>query len=95
MKTLKDHKTPSCPCPACHTVMNGAAGVTTDESPSPGDITICIECGSILKFGPDFQLELTTDDEVAGLDKDLREAVREAQTMILNMNATERGIKKQ
>lgn len=50
-------------CPKCKTVLNACTGVTVDEKPSPGDITICYYCGAILKFSDDMTfIEFTKDD---------------------------------
>jgi hypothetical protein len=37
-------------CPSCNTLLNAATSVWSDEAPSDGAITICIQCGHIMVF---------------------------------------------
>ena len=51
------------PCPACGALLNEATGVTTDDRPKPGDVTICFYCAAALRFAPDMSLRVASLDE--------------------------------
>jgi hypothetical protein len=65
----KSTRTPESICPSCGKVFDVATDVTSDEGPSPGDISICLHCGHLMAFNDDLTVrELTSDEmhEVAG-----------------------------
>jgi hypothetical protein len=50
-------------CPACHHTLDAASGLGLDGAPSAGDFTVCIACGTPLRFTHDGGVrEFTTDD---------------------------------
>lgn len=60
---------PASSCPVCGNECNAAtwqAGPSR-KSPEPGDITVCVECVSVLKFGPEMQLQGVSNDEVRAM----------------------------
>lgn len=70
-------------CPACNKPLDAAASISgEDVGPQPGDVTLCIGCGTFLEYGEDMRLMLLTDahkDEISAEDLDRLE---EIQTMI-------------
>lgn len=65
---LKEHK-----CPGCGSKLTAASGFN-GASPSPGDITICGYCASVLRFGEGLK---TTLLEKETWDTELDEVTRE------------------
>jgi hypothetical protein len=66
---IKSTRTPECICPSCGKVFDMATDATSDETPSPGDITICLTCGHLMAFTDDMTVrELTPKEmhEIAG-----------------------------
>lgn len=58
MKTLRlpvDH------CPWCGYRFDATSGVAHDNTPSPGDFTVCISCASVLQFGVDLKVNPIAD----------------------------------
>jgi hypothetical protein len=50
--TLRDYRLPESPCPACGRTLDGALAMAHDGAgPSPGDVTVCIDCEALLEFG--------------------------------------------
>lgn len=43
-------------CPFCATELDAVTGVTTEDSPEPGDFTVCIGCCKVLRFADDMTL---------------------------------------
>lgn len=55
------------PCPSCRVVLNCHVSfpMGADSNPSPGDVTVCTVCDSILIFDQKLQLRLPTEEEKA------------------------------
>jgi hypothetical protein len=52
-------------CPTCGTTLNAASAVgEADSKPSQGDFTLCINCGTIMRFGEKLELILCSQQEV-------------------------------
>lgn len=52
-------------CPWCDYGVDAATGITDkDARPSEGDITLCLNCTSVLQFGPKLLLAKITDEEI-------------------------------
>lgn len=47
-------------CPQCFHLLDAATNMTSRDKPEPGDYTVCINCASVLRFGPDMLLELAS-----------------------------------
>jgi hypothetical protein len=53
---MSDPRVPldACPCCArpieCASALDGSA-----RRPAPGDVTICVSCGAVLRYGPDLR----------------------------------------
>lgn len=54
----KETEIPDQFCPACFQRLSAATSMGGEHVPEPGDFTVCIGCGNILRFGPDKILEL-------------------------------------
>jgi hypothetical protein len=71
-------------CPFCGAVHDGASNVSSNDAPSDGDVTLCIDCGEWGIFAPVVgMLRKPTDAEYEflGTDKDARK-VREAWVLL-------------
>ncbi len=64
-------------CPHCGKYVNAAATLGPDQAaPTPGDLSLCVKCVNLCKYGPDLTLvrltpaetvEAMMDDEVAAM----------------------------
>lgn len=52
--------TPECPCPACGAPVRYATSTHGDHAPSPGDVSVCLECAAVNVFGEDLTLRPST-----------------------------------
>ena len=43
----KNHDTAPMACPACWYPVDAATGITSDEAPEDGSVSICLACGAI------------------------------------------------
>jgi hypothetical protein len=68
-------ETPESFCCECETRFDRASGPAT---PSPGDLTLCIRCGSLNVFADDLTARRPTDEEyfAAAADSELQELRR-------------------
>lgn len=74
-------------CPHCGYAMDSAQSLSNpDADPSPGDYTICLDCGELSKFLFNLSMvKLTTDEEVEFFlegRRDVVNRVKRAQTLI-------------
>ncbi len=61
--TERDERLAKTVCPACDKRLDAAtAGDGSDVLPKPGDVSLCIECGQILRFTSDMSLEIAPDE---------------------------------
>lgn len=66
-KRRRRHRTtpvPTSACGRCGQVLDHATGPDHDAIPEPGDITLCIRCGTVHRFGPDMELIPLTREEL-------------------------------
>ena len=70
---------PLCTC-ACGATLDAASGRPGAE-PSPGDLSICIECGNVSAFGPGLRL-LPVDLEHLDMDPMQKAQLRRVQAAI-------------
>jgi len=61
---MTDTRTPDALCPVCGYHMDHAASVGTKAKPTPGDFSLCLDCGAFLRFDKTLQLVLATDAEL-------------------------------
>lgn len=79
-------------CPCCLYDMDGATCISSKEkvSPLPGDFTLCINCGALLTFDKDVDLEQPTEEQIETIWPEDMEKIRMAQTWIKQMRGTGR-----
>jgi hypothetical protein len=77
MSGLRDTSVPPCRCLDCGKLHDAALSSEGDLSPTPGDMTICIECHHLMAFADDLTLRELTDAEVISVagDKSLTHAM--------------------
>ena len=69
-------------CPSCGKILDAASPLEEGAKPSPGDITLCFYCSSILVFGEDFALREMSSHEFENLDMDFQLQLRHLQQQI-------------
>ena len=76
---------PADACPYCGHPLDAASSRDPQARPSPGDETLCIECGEWLVFGDELRLRKPSDDELVkiGLDPDAQLVRRAWRNLIL------------
>jgi hypothetical protein len=67
-----DTRVPESSCPNCGKRLDSAVSTEGDHKPSPGDITICMDCRHLCIFAEDMGLRELTDDEVVAIAGDKR-----------------------
>jgi hypothetical protein len=72
IKLGRDVRVPASTCPQCNYEMDGATCSTGNHAPRPGDVSVCIQCASILEFDPDLSLRAAGPKLLASLDPDAR-----------------------
>jgi len=90
MPDPRDDVTPST-CPGCGARLDAASGVGHDERPKPGDWSICFRCARPLVFIEGGALREATAAELAGVDAETADALREAQAAIRSYHLPGRG----
>lgn len=60
----KTTRVPKSICPTCQTILSAATDFTHGAAPKPDDITICINCGTILCFKEDMTLRLAVQLDI-------------------------------
>jgi hypothetical protein len=71
-------------CPNCHSMMDAATGVTDPiKSPEPGDVSCCLNCGTLCLFDRD--LKLIVPDEVTYRVLMTHAEIRRAYNAVNNM----------
>ncbi len=67
-------------CPECSAVLDAATHMYDRRSqPRPGDVSLCLYCGTALRYGPNLRLQRLTDTEFMALPADTREELRKHQ----------------
>jgi hypothetical protein len=58
-------------CPYCRAPISSAAGVESPEdTPRPGDVTICVQCRGVLVFNQALRVQVPTPAQWARLEAD-------------------------
>jgi hypothetical protein len=60
-------RTPECSCPKCGHVITAATNTREDCAPSAGDLSVCLECGTLLKFSESLHIQALSDKELSRL----------------------------
>lgn len=61
-------------CPKCSAPITAQTSFT-GHTPSPGDLTLCMECSTLMRFDPNMCLEAVTDEEFAALPPEHRNVI--------------------
>jgi hypothetical protein len=59
---MKDYPIPTCFCLKCGHTFDRSSNLTGKGKPDPGDLTLCIGCGSLLKFNADMSVRLIDEE---------------------------------
>lgn len=74
------HHVPEAICPVCEHPLDGATNAGPEEAgPAPGDITVCIYCGSPLFYIEGLKLQKLTDGELDMLPRDVKDQLLRIQ----------------
>jgi hypothetical protein len=79
---------PESKCQSCGKTLNSYAHAKP-VTPSPGDISVCGYCGSVLKYGSDLKLTKADSLDLDGIEKtdpDLYNEIMEARAFIMRLN---------
>lgn len=73
-------------CPVCASKLDAATKVGDEHPvPEPGDISFCIKCASMLKYGSDMALEEMTQRDFQKLEYDHKMFLLEFQAKLLTV----------
>jgi hypothetical protein len=75
---------PESSCPKCGEILNAATSME-DIQPKPGDLTICINCASMLRFDKDLSMRELSIDEFMELHDEERIALKNMQKTMMEM----------
>ena len=80
--TGPETEVPASPCCECGKVLELCAG--KKNTPSPGDLSICFDCGGLNVFGQDLRLRKPTDEETfaAAADSEFQTLRRSAAWVV-------------
>lgn len=74
-------------CPSCGKLLSGATSLNEEDAlPSPGDISVCMDCATILKFDNDLRLVAISNEEFAGYPEDIKKTVKKARNLLFDFN---------
>lgn len=77
----KDTELPESTCPFCDNRLDHATS-PTGLSPSPGDISVCINCASPLIFDQELKPRIIAKKELDGFSSEEREMLEKYQRVI-------------
>lgn len=66
----KTHHAAEQRCPSCNHVVNAHAAVGSDDAPTVGDLSVCAQCATPLRFGASLELMELTEAEMRALPAD-------------------------
>jgi hypothetical protein len=69
-------------CPWCSTQLTAASEMGGDAEPSPGDLSVCVECGGLLAFTDQLRLRKATPVDLDDLDPEQRDGLLSAAAAI-------------
>ena len=74
-------------CPSCNYQMDAATSLEGDHTPTPGDLSVCLNCGELLIFTDALQVDKLTPVYFSILDKDTQKTLRKARKLIIERGA--------
>jgi hypothetical protein len=82
-RSFKGTKTPSAACPRCQKLLDRVdALIGGPATPKPGDVTLCIGCGTILVFTPGLGLRIARPDDMEELSPEQTEVLAMARQFV-------------
>lgn len=72
-------------CPGCGKRIDAATSIDGEASPTPGDVTVCAFCASVLMFEPGLSLRRVSDQELAQLPAAVRRQVHVLRLVIAGL----------
>lgn len=88
LEHVYDPKVPECACPYCGKVLDDATAVHGQgekAKPTPGDVSLCIDCGGLIEFDQDCKLMKMRDETWKELDEPTQRTMKTAQSFIREM----------
>ena len=76
--------TPVCPNEDCKQLLDGFTSVGHDDTPSSGDITVCVGCAWVLQFDDDLQLGVYQINDYLKLDFEVQDKLNKAQQYVIS-----------
>jgi len=76
------HRLPESECPSCGYRVDAASGISTDEAPKPGDVTLCMKCGQVMQFTATLGVRGVQPASIPGIDRATMRNIRRAQRAI-------------
>ena len=69
---MKDVTVPTSICPGCGDRLDCASPAFGNDTPAPGDVTVCLRCGHMMAFSKNLRLRELTKAERRKADNDAR-----------------------
>lgn len=69
-------------CPTCGSRLDAATGIGEEaeaKGPRPGDFSVCMRCGTFLRFDDECEPQLALESDLAELDQATRATMERAQ----------------
>lgn len=66
------HAAPETLCPSCGAPINCATSAYGEAVPTPGDLSVCVYCTTVLVFCADLDVRLATEVEIDDLPSEVR-----------------------
>lgn len=73
-------------CPVCMYKLNAATALDGMAAPTEGDVTLCINCASILEFGDELQLLVATQKTLNDLPDETIEELQNLQRQLIRLS---------
>ena len=74
-------------CPECGKVLDCSTSVEFDGAkPSPGDISICLDCTAILEFGENLELKRISNEDFSSLPENIKNSLKKVRDAINSLN---------
>jgi hypothetical protein len=70
---MRTTRVPVSPCPTCRAPNDAAMDADGEARPVPGDLTVCVQCATVVVYDDELQLQLPSPDLV--LDADTKVAL--------------------
>lgn len=74
-------------CPHCGAVFDMVTGVNSDEKPSEGDVSVCIDCGNVNTFDSEGNLEMASDEFMSNIKENYPEDYNKLMDVVIAIKA--------